>query len=99
MILIGERINGLFEDVKQAIAEKNKTVIQDLAHRQVQAGANYLDVNVGTAAADQEGVMQWLVETIQETCSGGISLDSRIPERCTLRTAAPTWPVPVIVMT
>jgi len=79
MILIGERINGLFEDVKQAIADKNKKVIQDLAHRQVQAGANYLDVNVGTAAADQEGVMQWLVETIQETCSAGLSLDSQKP--------------------
>jgi len=79
MILIGERINGMFKDVKQAIAEKNKQVIQDLAKKQVQAGANYLDVNVGTAAADQEGTMQWLVETIQETCSAPLSLDSQKP--------------------
>ena len=79
MILIGERINGMFEDVKQAIADKNKQVIQDLAGRQTKAGATYLDVNVGTAAADQEGTMQWLVETIQETCSAGLSLDSQKP--------------------
>ncbi|MCX5635378.1 MAG: dihydropteroate synthase [Planctomycetota bacterium] len=64
MILIGERINGMFTDVKQAIADKNKKVIQDLAQRQTQAGATYLDVNVGTAAADQEGTIQWLVETL-----------------------------------
>ncbi len=80
MILIGERINGMFSDVKQAIADKNKQVIQELAKRQTQAGATYLDVNVGTAAADQEGTMQWLVETIQETCSTSLSLDSQKPD-------------------
>ena len=77
MILIGERINGMFRDVKQAIAQKNKQVIQDLASKQTEAGATYLDVNVGTAAADQEGTMQWLVETIQETCATPLSLDSQ----------------------
>ena len=80
MILIGERINGMFTDVKQAIAQKNKQIIQDLAERQTEAGASYLDVNVGTAAADQEGTMQWLVETIQETCTTPLSLDSQKPD-------------------
>ena len=79
MILIGERSNGMFNDVKAAIAEKNKKVIQDLAVRQTSAGAAYLDVNVGTAAADQEGTIQWLIETIQEVCSTPLSLDSQKP--------------------
>ena len=79
MILIGERINGMFTDVKQAIAEKDKQVIGELAKRQTEAGATYLDVNVGTAAADQEGTMQWLVETIQETCTTPLCLDSQKP--------------------
>jgi len=80
MILIAERINGMFTDVKQAIADKNKKVIQDLAQKQTDAGASYLDVNVGTAAADQEGTIQWLVETIQETCSTPLCLDSQKPD-------------------
>ncbi|MHC4211826.1 MAG: dihydropteroate synthase [Planctomycetota bacterium] len=80
MILIGERINGMFHDVKQAIADKDKKVIQDLAKGQTDAGASYLDVNVGTAAADQEGTIQWLVETIQETCSTPLALDSQKPD-------------------
>ncbi len=79
MILIAERINGMFKDVKEAIAGKNKKVIQDLARKQTEAGAAFLDVNVGTAAADQEGTMQWLVETIQETCSTPLCLDSQKP--------------------
>jgi len=80
MILIGERINGMFNDVKQAIADKDKKVIQDLAAKQTEAGASYLDVNVGTAAADQEGTMQWLIESIQETCSTPLCLDSQKPD-------------------
>lgn len=80
MILIAERINGMFTNVKQAIADKNKKVIQDLAKTQTEAGAAYLDVNVGTAAADQQGTMQWLVETIQETCSTPLCLDSQKPD-------------------
>jgi 5-methyltetrahydrofolate corrinoid/iron sulfur protein methyltransferase len=79
MILIAERLNGMFTDVKQAIADKDKKVIQGLAKKQTEAGATYLDVNVGTAAADQEGTMQWLVETIQETCSTPLCLDSQKP--------------------
>jgi 5-methyltetrahydrofolate corrinoid/iron sulfur protein methyltransferase len=79
VILIGERINGMFVDVKQAIADRDKAVIQGLAKTQTDAGASYLDVNVGTAAADQEGTMQWLVETIQETCSTALCLDSQKP--------------------
>jgi 5-methyltetrahydrofolate corrinoid/iron sulfur protein methyltransferase len=79
MILIGERINGMFKNVKEAIANKDKKVIQEIARKQTEAGAAYLDVNVGTAAADQEGTMQWLVETIQETCSTPLSLDSQKP--------------------
>lgn len=80
MLLIGERINGMFTKVKDAIADKDKKVIQELAQKQTEAGAAYLDVNVGTAAADQQGAMQWLVETIQETCSTPLSLDSQKPD-------------------
>jgi len=79
MILIAERINGMFTNVKQAIADKDKKVIQELAKKQTDAGAAYLDVNIGTAAADQEGAMQWLVEAIQETCPTALCLDSQKP--------------------
>ena len=80
MIIIAERINGMFTDVKQAITDKDEQVIIDLAKKQTEAGATYLDVNVGTAAADQEGTMQWLVETIQKGCSTPLCLDSQKPD-------------------
>ncbi len=80
MLIIGERINGMFKDVGRAIASKDKRVIQDLAQRQVAKGAAILDVNVGPAAADALGAMQWLVETIQEVTNVSLALDSTKPE-------------------
>jgi len=80
MILIGERINGMFSDVKRAIADKDEAVIVELARKQQQAGAAYLDINVGTAAADQHETMRWLVETVQKSCDAGLCLDSQKPD-------------------
>ena len=77
MIFIGERINGMFTDVKAAIQAKDESVIRDWAVKQTEAGADYLDLNVGTAAADQEGTMKWLVETVQAAVPTGLSLDSQ----------------------
>lgn len=77
MIAIGERINGMFRDVKKAIAKKDEAVIKDLAVRQTEAGAAYLDLNVGTAAEDQHAAMRWLVETVQSACDTPITLDSQ----------------------
>lgn len=77
MIPIGERINGMFTDVKKAIAEKDPAAIHKLAEDQTRAGAKYLDVNVGTAAADQIDAMKWLITTIQEKCDTPLALDSQ----------------------
>ena len=79
MIAVGERINGMFKDVKRAIKKRDKAVIQDLARRQTQEGAKFLDVNTGVAvkAEDQPEVMQWLVQAIQEVCDTPLALDSQ----------------------
>ncbi len=79
MIAIGERINGMFVDVKRAIGAKDPGPVVDLARRQAEAGAAYLDINVGTAAADQEAAMKWLVETVQRAVGTPLCLDSQKP--------------------
>ena len=76
MYVIGERINGMFEDVKEAIRQKNTEVIQDLAKRQVEAGAYALDVNVGPAVRDDQGAMLWLVETIRSVTDAPVAIDT-----------------------
>lgn len=66
MLIIGERINGMFKSVRAAIEQKDKKVIQDLARAQLDGGANSLDVNVGPAKVDTLEALLWLVDTISE---------------------------------
>jgi 5-methyltetrahydrofolate corrinoid/iron sulfur protein methyltransferase len=74
--IIGERINGMFLDVKQAIVDRDARVIQDLARRQMDAGADALDVNVGPASADAEGCLLWLVECIRKVSQAPLAIDT-----------------------
>jgi len=76
MYVIGERINGMFSDVKQALRDKDAAVIQDLATRQMAAGASALDVNVGPAMADAVGGMLWLVEAIRAVTDAPLAIDT-----------------------
>ena len=80
MYAIGERINGMFNSVRGAIQEKNPEPIHDLARRQLEAGANCLDVNVGPATTDPLAAMEWLVKTIREVTRAPLAIDTTKPE-------------------
>ncbi|GAH92930.1 unnamed protein product, partial [marine sediment metagenome] len=75
MIFIGERINGGFKDIVKAIKEKDKDIIKKWAIRQTQAGANYIDVNIGAVSNKVEDYI-WMIETVQETVPTPISIDT-----------------------
>ena len=64
MILIGERINAGFKDIKAAIENKDGSAIQEWAKKQTDAKANYLDVNMGTASNKPEDLC-WMIEQVQ----------------------------------
>ena len=80
MYIIGELINGMYQDIGRAIKEKNKQVIQKCALDQINAGADCLDVNCGPASKQPISDMPWLVETIQEVTDKPLSLDSSKPQ-------------------
>ena len=75
MILIGERINAGFKDIANAIRTKDPTAVEKWAKIQTDAGATYLDVNIGAASRDPAD-MAWLVETVQKVVPTKISVDS-----------------------
>jgi len=76
MHVIGERINGMFLDVKKGIQNKDKSIIQKIAIDQVKAGATSLDVCVGPASDKPLETMVWLVEGIQEVTDITLCIDS-----------------------
>ena len=80
MLIIGELINGMYQDIGKAIIEKNKSVIQKCARDQLNGGADVLDVNCGPASKQPIADMPWLVETIQEVTEKPLALDSSKPQ-------------------
>jgi len=80
MEAIGERINGMFEAIGKAIKEMDASVIEDMAKRQEEAGADALDINVGPAAEDRQAAMRWLVETVQNVTDLPLCIDITNPE-------------------
>jgi 5-methyltetrahydrofolate corrinoid/iron sulfur protein methyltransferase len=79
MIIIGENIHVIAKSVSKAIRERDKKVIQDLVIAQIEAGADYIDLNVGFLRKDTEETMQWIVNTVQEVCDLPLSLDTMNP--------------------
>jgi cobalamin-dependent methionine synthase I len=79
MVLIGESIHIISKQVSDAVKERNPKVIQDLAKAQAEAGADYIDLNLGPAKRDPEEVTQWLVNTIQGVADLPVSVDTLNP--------------------
>ena len=80
MFIIGELINGMYQDIGRAIKEKNKEIIQKYALQQINAGADALDINCGPASKDPVSDIQWLVESVQEVTDKPLALDSSKPQ-------------------
>lgn len=80
MFIIGEKINGMFIKVRQAIKERNAEFIKELAKQQLDAGADALDVNVGPESVDPLEDMKWLITTISEVTKVPLVIDTTKPE-------------------
>lgn len=81
MIVIGEKINASIPGVKPIIENRDVEKLLEIAKKQADAGATYIDVNVGTGApseveADQ---MRWAVDAIQSQLDKPLCIDSADP--------------------
>lgn len=76
MYIIGENIHIISDKVKAALAERDARFFQELAVKQVEAGASALDLNLGPRKKDGEEVFPWMVETIEAVVDVPLSFDS-----------------------
>ncbi|MBR4798582.1 MAG: dihydropteroate synthase [Oscillospiraceae bacterium] len=67
-VVIGERIHCISPTIKKAMEEMNPEPIIKRAKEQIEAGATYIDVNIGPAEKNGPELMKWAVKTIQEAC-------------------------------
>jgi cobalamin-dependent methionine synthase I len=76
MYIIGENIHIISEKVKNGLKEKDAKFFQELAVKQVEAGVQALDLNLGPRKKDGEEVFPWMVETVEAVVDVPLSFDS-----------------------
>ena len=79
MLIIGEKINSTRKRIKEAISARDTEYLQKLAISQVDAGADYLDVNTGAFPSEEVELMEWLVEVVQGVVDVPLAIDSANP--------------------
>jgi len=76
-IVIGEKINPTGrKKLAAALKDGDFEYVKDLARRQVTAGADILDVNVGVPGLDEEKVLPEVAKIVAETVDVPLCLDS-----------------------
>lgn len=76
MLIIGEKLNSTRKKVREMIESRNVKSIQELAKKQVGAGADVLDVNSSAASGDKLENIEWLVRTVQDAVDVPLCIDS-----------------------
>lgn len=76
MFIIAENINIMSKTIGDAIRNREKRPVQELAAELEQAGSHALDLNAGPARKDGPELMEWLVKTVQEVTRLPLSLDT-----------------------
>ena len=83
MLVIGEKINGSNKSIAQAIVNRDEAFLADIARAQAAAGADYIDVNVGSGHGshqDEIRAMEWLVSVVQAATDKPLTIDSDSPD-------------------
>ncbi|MDR2770753.1 MAG: methyltetrahydrofolate cobalamin methyltransferase [Clostridiales Family XIII bacterium] len=80
MIIIGEKINGSIPSVAEAIKNRDEAFIRDLAVRQAQYGADYIDICAGTSPSVERDTLKWLMSVVQDAVDIPLSIDSADPK-------------------
>ncbi|MDR1797441.1 MAG: dihydropteroate synthase [Clostridiales Family XIII bacterium] len=66
LMIIGERIHVISPEIKEAIANRDIQPLIKRAQEQLDAGADYIDVNIGPAAKEGTEIMKWAVTGLQQ---------------------------------
>jgi 5-methyltetrahydrofolate--homocysteine methyltransferase len=77
--IIGERINTSRKKVQQAVTDRNTAYIQEDVKKQLEAGADFIDVNAGARIGHEKEDMKWLIESINPVTTIPLCLDSPDP--------------------
>ncbi len=76
MYIIGENIHIVSDKVKEALRNRDREFFMEMAIKQVEAGAQAIDINLGPRKKDWDEVFPWIVETIEAVVDVPLSIDT-----------------------
>ncbi len=76
MLIIGERLNTSRKGLHEAVEKRDEEFLKEIARKQVDNGADYLDVNCGTRLDHEVEDLPWLAKLVQETVDVPLSIDT-----------------------
>ena len=77
MLIIGERINSTRAHIQEAMKARNSSFIVKEARKQIEAGADFIDVNCAMSLGDEVQDTDWVISVIQsEIGDVSICIDS-----------------------
>jgi 5-methyltetrahydrofolate--homocysteine methyltransferase len=80
-VIIGERINPTRrKKLAESMSRRDFSLVQEDALRQVEAGAQVLDVNAGLPGEDEPALLQAVVQAVMEVVSVPLCIDTANPE-------------------
>jgi len=80
MIIIGEKINGFIPKTLEAINARNADYIREIAIKQTECNADYIDICAGVAPEIEKETMIWLIDIVLDAVDTPICLDSSDPQ-------------------
>lgn len=80
MLVVGELINASRKAIGEAIKAQDAEYIKKIAKDELEAGADYIDVNAGIFVGKEAEYLQWLVKNVQEAVDAPCCLDSPDPK-------------------
>lgn len=80
MLIVGERINSSRQEILEAIKTKDASFILDEAKKQLDCGAQMLDLNSAMSLEGEVDDIEWLVKLVQQDADVPLCIDSPDPK-------------------
>ena len=79
MIVVGEKLNSSIPSVNEAFARNDADYVKNMAQKQLDCGADYLDVNTAVFLEQETDKMLWLIGEILKQGDARLMIDSPNP--------------------
>ncbi|NMP37736.1 MAG: dihydropteroate synthase [Clostridiales bacterium] len=76
MVIVGEKLNSSIPSVQEKLAARDADFVKDMTQRQLECGADYIDLNAGAFLSGETEMLLWMLEAATAVEGAKFMLDS-----------------------